>query len=52
MQYLWVNSQKSYLVLGGAMGTLAVLDLSTLKIIFKLKDVQKSEISFLAFLPG
>lgn len=47
-----MNSQKSYLVIGGALGTLAVLDLSSLKIILKQKDMQKSELSFLAYLPA
>ena len=39
LKYIWVNANKSLLVIGGAKGTLAVLDLSSLNIIYKERDV-------------
>ena len=50
MQYVYVNQTKSLLVVGGSKGALCVIDLATLRIVFKETSYIASELAFVGLL--
>jgi hypothetical protein len=51
MEYVWISSEKSLLAVGGSLGQLSVIDLSTLRIIYSETKYIASELAFIHHLP-
>lgn len=47
MEYIWISSEKSMLAVGGSLGQLCVIDLSSLRITYAEKQYIASELTFI-----
>ena len=50
MQYIYINSKSSLLIVGGSIGQLFVIDMAKLNVIWVEKDFIASEIAFIYFI--
>ena len=51
MQYVYLNAKSSLLAVGGGTGQLCVIDLATIRIVYKELDFIKSELAFIYYIP-
>lgn len=52
MQYVYLNAKSSLLAVGGGTGQLCVIDLATIRIVYKESDFISSELAFIYHIPG